>query len=226
MNLCNKEGCPRVATTAVAIAFYPAAISLRLLSKGEPMSRVIYAPIFCDAHFDQVVIEDLVSREYFANLTRSIETMIQCEADPLATKIVRVALDDPEYLRLLKTQAEKRSDLEARRRAIESLDMDFMRERYPASDDEKRLITLHQARYELSEIAAELRNQSRAWLEVRGLKRHGGLGWCEIEPGVFDHSWKFVDDSFDDEYGTRQIHYWRCDNCDAEREYDGDRGEE
>ncbi len=30
-----------------------------------------------------------------------------------------------------------------------------------------------------------------------------------------DHEWKPVDDSFDHEYGCEQVHYWRCDKCEA-----------
>ncbi len=41
---------------------------------------------------------------------------------------------------------------------------------------------------------------------------------CETEPGEFDHEWKFVDDSFDHEYGTEQVHYWCCERCDATRD--------
>lgn len=28
-----------------------------------------------------------------------------------------------------------------------------------------------------------------------------------------DHDWKFVDDSFDHEYGVEQIHYYECQLC-------------
>lgn len=35
-----------------------------------------------------------------------------------------------------------------------------------------------------------------------------------------DHDWKLVDDSFDHEYGTEQIVFYRCELCDEEREYD------
>lgn len=29
-----------------------------------------------------------------------------------------------------------------------------------------------------------------------------------------DHEWEFVDASFDHEFGTETIHYWRCELCD------------
>jgi len=33
-----------------------------------------------------------------------------------------------------------------------------------------------------------------------------------------DHEWEFVDDSFDNEYGTEQVHYFRCSKCDATKD--------
>ena len=40
---------------------------------------------------------------------------------------------------------------------------------------------------------------------------------CAIEGGGFDHDWEFQDDSFDHEYGTEQVFYYRCTRCDATR---------
>ena len=37
-------------------------------------------------------------------------------------------------------------------------------------------------------------------------------------PGMIDHDWQFQDDSFGHEFGTEQIHYWRCGRCGKERE--------
>jgi len=28
-----------------------------------------------------------------------------------------------------------------------------------------------------------------------------------------DHDWEFGDDSFDHEFGTELVHYWRCEKC-------------
>lgn len=28
-----------------------------------------------------------------------------------------------------------------------------------------------------------------------------------------DHEWEFCDDSFDHEFGTEVIRYWRCEKC-------------
>jgi len=38
------------------------------------------------------------------------------------------------------------------------------------------------------------------------------------DPTTCDHEWEFQDDSFDHEFGTEQIHFWRCKLCDATRE--------
>ncbi len=36
--------------------------------------------------------------------------------------------------------------------------------------------------------------------------------------GELDHEWQFVDESFDHEYGTERVHFWRCERCDATQE--------
>ena len=42
---------------------------------------------------------------------------------------------------------------------------------------------------------------------------------CQFGPGEpLDHEWEFQDDSFDHEYGTERVHYWRCVQCEAVRE--------
>jgi hypothetical protein len=33
-----------------------------------------------------------------------------------------------------------------------------------------------------------------------------------------DHDWKFVDDSFDHEFGCQQVHSFRCEKCDATKD--------
>jgi hypothetical protein len=40
---------------------------------------------------------------------------------------------------------------------------------------------------------------------------------CALGPGDVDHDWEFQDDSFDHEYGTERVHYWRCACCGEER---------
>lgn len=34
-----------------------------------------------------------------------------------------------------------------------------------------------------------------------------------------EHEWEHIDDSFDHEFGTEQIHCWRCESCGLERPY-------
>jgi hypothetical protein len=42
---------------------------------------------------------------------------------------------------------------------------------------------------------------------------------CQFGPGeTLDHGWEFQDDSFDHEYGTERVHYWRCAHCETVRE--------
>lgn len=49
---------------------------------------------------------------------------------------------------------------------------------------------------------------------------------CAIGTPEEDHEWEFVDDSFDHEYGTEQVHYWRCKYCDKTREMEAEDEEE
>lgn len=50
---------------------------------------------------------------------------------------------------------------------------------------------------------------------------------CEVAPGEFDHEWEFVDESFDHEFGTERVHYWKCAHCELTRAMEpGDYDEE
>lgn len=49
------------------------------------------------------------------------------------------------------------------------------------------------------------------------------LAW-QINHAPCDHDWEEVDDSFDHEYGTEQIHYRRCLKCGLEAEAERDSG--
>ena len=62
-----------------------------------------------------------------------------------------------------------------RNAALRALDIAFEvpgLKRY--GSDEVKLIAMHKARYECTDIEPELRHQSRAWLEERGYGRFGG----------------------------------------------------
>jgi hypothetical protein len=66
----------------------------------------------------------------------------------------------------------------ARNKALRELDLGFARAVWPeASGDEVRIMALHKARYECVDIEAELRHQSRAWLQERGHGRFKLLPW-------------------------------------------------
>lgn len=58
-------------------------------------------------------------------------------------------------------------------------------------------------------------NERIAELE-RALETHP----CHTEKMEFDHDWKFVDDSFDHEYGTEVVHYFECRHCKATKDVD------
>jgi len=58
-----------------------------------------------------------------------------------------------------------------RNEALMSLDMDWARRVAPHGPDEERLIGMHKARYHCTDLPAEFRHASAAWLRERGL--HG-----------------------------------------------------
>lgn len=43
------------------------------------------------------------------------------------------------------------------------------------------------------------------------------VGKLEDGSVEYDHDWEFVDDSFDHEYGTEQVHYFACSRCEMTR---------
>jgi hypothetical protein len=66
--------------------------------------------------------------------------------------------------------------LAERKRALETLDVEYARRNVPAeADDYFLLAILHKARYECTAIAEELRRSSARWLLAHGLQRIGGL---------------------------------------------------
>ena len=64
------------------------------------------------------------------------------------------------------------------RGALLTLNMEFARKAFPEmSGDEARLVAMHKARYEITSMPAELRHESRAWLEKFGYHRYQQLPW-------------------------------------------------
>lgn len=68
-------------------------------------------------------------------------------------------------------------------RILETLDVDGARlwMAMPAAGKTVTLTALHKARYENPQVKAALRQESRAWLEVRNYKRVGGKPWPKGE---------------------------------------------
>lgn len=65
-----------------------------------------------------------------------------------------------------------------RKLALETLDMAYARRNFPgASSDEVLLLAMHKARYECTDVAANLRRASGAWLKKHGYKRVYDLPW-------------------------------------------------
>jgi hypothetical protein len=65
--------------------------------------------------------------------------------------------------------------LAERNKALENLDMEYARRMIPmATSDDVRLMAMHKARYECTDIAAEFRHQSGEWLRNNGCSRMTG----------------------------------------------------
>lgn len=68
-----------------------------------------------------------------------------------------------------------------RNKCLRELDMEYARVVMPAaSSDFVRLISMHKARYECTDIEPELRQESRAWLEERKYSRLQNLEWPAV----------------------------------------------
>lgn len=62
--------------------------------------------------------------------------------------------------------------------ALRTLDLGWARKNAPrAADDEVLLLALHKTRYEVTTVPAELRHESRRWMEEHGYSRRGGVPW-------------------------------------------------
>lgn len=62
-----------------------------------------------------------------------------------------------------------------RNAALSNLDMDYARKAMPnAADDHVRLMAMHKAWVECTDLASELRHISIEWLRERGYKRMDG----------------------------------------------------
>jgi hypothetical protein len=67
--------------------------------------------------------------------------------------------------------------LEERNAALRSLNIEWARKQSPNLPESSLLMALHKVRYECIDMPDELRQQSRAWLEVRKLGRMYGMGF-------------------------------------------------
>ena len=82
-------------------------------------------------------------------------------------------------LNKVKKSKDQFSDFTAQRNnALTTLDMRWARKAMPsASSDEVRLIALHKARYECTQIEPSLRHESRKFLEASKLARMNDMPW-------------------------------------------------
>lgn len=47
----------------------------------------------------------------------------------------------------------------------------------------------------------------------------------EVEEGVCDHNWEYVDDSFSHEFGLERVEYYQCSKCETTKDYHYESGD-
>jgi hypothetical protein len=92
--------CPTPADGVIGIELYPFASLMQLRGLTNPLTRMILNMPVCEQHRAEFVIDDVLNPEALAVIVRELEHRTSVSVDPKATKISRVAFDDPDYLML------------------------------------------------------------------------------------------------------------------------------
>lgn len=98
---CQKIGCEQQATTAVAVEFYPPKAVMKFYRTNKYLSRMIVGIEVCDTCFSAMTLAELFPDGRLADLAKPVERGTGTAVDLAATKLVRIAFTDPEYLRLV-----------------------------------------------------------------------------------------------------------------------------
>lgn len=103
---CSKRGCVSPAIGAVALALYPHKGTMRFYKRDDPLVRLTFAIVLCATHFDQVKPEHLFTFAQISAFARAIEDFTGTTVDLNASRLLRVDLGDPQYLRAVRTNAQ------------------------------------------------------------------------------------------------------------------------
>lgn len=95
MSQCNKLDCWNVAAGAVGVAVYPA------LKTDKYLTKMVLGLVVCQACLDLIKVEDLMPKDKLEPLLKMIENAAQVKVNHDACKIILVAFDDPDYLKML-----------------------------------------------------------------------------------------------------------------------------
>ncbi len=112
MVTCVFKECGKEATSAVGMEFWPHEGLMKFYpSQRKCLARIVLTLTCCDDHFPELKPRELMQPQDLDAITKFVETNLGTKVDKNATVIVKVAFDDPEYLRLLEEhdQATKQS---------------------------------------------------------------------------------------------------------------------
>ncbi len=104
MTQCNREGCRNSAHTAIGVAIYPHEAMMRFYRSAKPLTTMTIGLALCDKHFAEAAagpVAEFLPEETLNPIIEMCERSSGASVDRAATKLVRVALDSPMFLRLL-----------------------------------------------------------------------------------------------------------------------------
>lgn len=96
---CAREGCTSAATCAIAFAIYPPKAVMEFHKTDQYLTRMILGLKVCDEHFADLERDGpfkMMPREQVEAIAVFCGRSAKVAVDVDATRILRVALDDPE----------------------------------------------------------------------------------------------------------------------------------
>lgn len=107
MTLCEKVDCDNEADGMTGVAIFPTKALMEFYRTDQSLTRMIMSLALCAKHRAELKIDEMFPGPLLDNLIRVVEASSGVKVDRDAMKIVRVNLDDPDYLALLSIQAKK-----------------------------------------------------------------------------------------------------------------------
>lgn len=101
---CNRRDCTEHAVCVIGIEFYPPKALMAFYKTDKALSRMVLSLLLCDTHFVELEadgVHALMSPTDLAPIIATLERNSKTAVDPTASKLVRVGLRDPDYLRLI-----------------------------------------------------------------------------------------------------------------------------